>query len=207
MCIAILNTKGIISKKTLRTCWENNGDGAGLALWTGSELITHKEMKSFKSFYSHYVGVRNEYKRADIAIHFRIATHGEINAMNCHPFHVDAEHALIHNGIIAGHGDAIHSDTLCFTEDIMQGFPIDSLYSDSMMLLIENYIGTSKIVMVGRNGSIIYNEAFGEWDGDNWFSNRSYMDYGGVKSWKPKSRYIWEEYDYPMGGIVDGWDA
>lgn len=207
MCIAILNTKGIIAKKTLKTCWDNNRDGAGFAIWTGTELITHKEMHSFKSFYSRYVAIRQQYPKSDIAVHFRIATHGDINTLNCHPFHVDYEHALIHNGIIDGHGDSMHSDTFCFTQDIMSAFPIDSLYSDAMMLLIESYIGMSKIVLVGRNGSMIYNESFGVWDGDNWYSNHSYQDYTMSRSWKPKSRYIWEDVDYPMGGSLDNWDA
>jgi len=198
MCIAILNASGTLSKKTLRTCWENNNNGAGMAYWDGTALQTEKELTSFKRFYKMYTNARNKHPTAEIALHFRIATHGRINLDNCHPFNVGPNHAIVHNGIISGHGNDEYSDTHQFAENVLSAFISDQLYISPFVELIESYIEMSKIILVGELGTIIYNEHLGHWNAGNWYSNKTYQtcgfrDYGGKSVPYARNTSRWDE--------------
>ncbi len=86
MCIIVLNTKEHLSKKILKVCWESNNDGAGLMYAIEEKLNIFKELKDFNSFYDYYSTLRSEFKKTIIALHFRIATSGNIDTNNIHPF-------------------------------------------------------------------------------------------------------------------------
>lgn len=175
MCIAILNQKGTLSKKTLAECWLNNADGAGLAYFDGAKIVIEKEMKSFKCFYDTYYQKRNEHPDKDFLIHFRIATHGKINETNCHPFKINKTSAFIHNGIISRLSTkGEFSDTYQFNEMIIKKLPVNWMKSKTVIELVEGYIGYSKLVFLFGNSSLILNERLGKWDKGNWFSNNSY---------------------------------
>lgn len=70
-------------------------------------------------------GFRKAYRKVGAApcvIHYRMATHGNRNIENCHPFAFgDGRYALMHNGIIgtAPSHDKTMSDTWHFTEDVV----------------------------------------------------------------------------------------
>src|SRR6185369_9475158 len=101
MCIAILNkTEKELSKKTLKTCWRNNNDGAGLLYVENGELKVFKELTNFKTLFREYRRILEEIKPKYIVLHFRIATSGGINIENCHPFLVDEKLGFVHNGVI-----------------------------------------------------------------------------------------------------------
>ena len=51
MCIAILNTANLIDKNTLKTCWNNNNDGAGLLYPERNKVHVFKELKSLLHSY------------------------------------------------------------------------------------------------------------------------------------------------------------
>jgi predicted glutamine amidotransferase len=178
MCIAILNTEGTLSKKTLKTCFENNPDGAGFAFSTGSDLVIFKELKKFDLFYSEYRKARQENKGANFLIHFRIRTHGSVSLNNCHPFKVNRDTCFIHNGMIDISTKGDLSDTYVFNEMILKKLPSDFTTNESILTLLETFIGYSKVVLLNTNNSyVILNESLGHWQGNNWFSNYSYQNY------------------------------
>jgi len=226
MCIAILNTKGLISKKTLKNCWENNPDGAGLAYPEAGAMKTYKELKDFKSFYKHYADVRTRLPdNVNMLIHFRIATHGKINETNCHPFLINKNTAFIHNGVISNSKMGTSpdfSDTYLFNQTILKKLQSNFIANEAILNLLASYIGGSKLVFLnGNNEWSIVNEKSGIWDKDNWFSNTSYEedmyygcymgDYGYKKSNNKTTTQFGSKYgnnDYAQGWEYDelnGW--
>jgi len=199
MCIAILNTPNVTFPKTLiSTCWDNNGDGAGLIYTGGGSLYIHKELHSVHEFYNKYIDVRRRFPKSKIVLHFRIGTSGGINLDNCHPFSVSKNLAFVHNGIISELNgiNPKKSDTNLFNEFVLQKLPSDFTANPALMSVIEKYIGSSKLVFLDKdNEATIVNEDLGVEDSkypNCWFSNSTYKpsqyyDRGGVKVWKNTS--------------------
>jgi hypothetical protein len=180
MCIAIFKPKLIrINKKSLKNCFVNNPDGAGYVAHNESKnkLIVKKGFFTFESFWASV----KEDMHMKMLLHFRIATHGETNESNCHPFIVNENLAFIHNGIIRDvrQWNKAMSDTWHFNEAIMKPLVKDNpdIWRDDVVaLLIENYIGAgSKLVFMNNKGKVrIFNEKAGIMDCDCWWSNASY---------------------------------
>lgn len=194
MCIAILNTKKVtLKKQTLKNCWDNNSDGAGMLYVDNGTLKVFKEMDDFNVFYNKYLDIRKTHKDSQIVLHFRISTHGKINKTNCHPFLVDKNIGFVHNGIISGmpHSNDF-SDTYMFNELYLKKLPRKFEQNEAIKSLIEDFIGTNKLIFLDSdNNATIFNEKAGTWDNDCWFSNTTYkysydgwVDYGGTKKYK-----------------------
>lgn len=178
MCIAILKPKGeIIKKATLKTCFENNDDGAGYMFVKNGALQFVKGFFTFKNFWNSYV--KNVVKNGNpiSAIHFRITTHGKTNAENCHPFKIDNSLGFIHNGVISFvKPDKKKSDTSMFNEHILKRLPSNFIRNGAICDLIEESIGSSKLVFLNDRGEyLISNEELGKWQDNVWYSNDSYQ--------------------------------
>ena len=186
MCIAILNNGKSISKSKLKTCWDNNDDGAGMLYIQDGVLVAEKfpneglqNDDNFAKFYERYNAVKSsESGDLPMLVHFRIATHGTTPEY-LHPFFVSDTLGLIHNGIIHGFGSAEFSDTAEFT-NLLSKLPgvtsCDILDNPFVNDAIHMYLETSnKLVFLDNTGEYrIFNEQMGEWIGDNWFSNDSH---------------------------------
>lgn len=199
MCIAILNTKGTISKETLQNCWNNNPDGAGMIYTTlNNDLKIFKEMLDFDKFYNEYKKARKQNKESNFVLHFRIATSGKVDLNNCHPFKVNKNLAFVHNGMIDIQPLSTNvSDTFTFNEAIIKNLGSNFLYNEAIIRLIESYIGYSKLVFLNSfNEATIINEDLGHWNKDNWYSNTSYES--------KKAKYSNTTYfkDYYKGGDI-----
>jgi predicted glutamine amidotransferase len=152
-------------------------------------------MKSVKSFHKVYLSVREKYPTIDIAIHFRISTHGRVNITNCHPFKVNKTTGFIHNGVINNMAvNPDFSDTYIFNETIMKSLPVNFAENTAILELLGNYIGFSKLVIISGKISSIVNEELGVWDAGNWYSNKSYIAPKEVKA-PVYSRYGWDYWD------------
>lgn len=212
MCIAILNTPNVTFPKSLiENCWDNNSDGAGLIYTNAGTLYTFKELRNVDTFYNHYIDVRRRFPKSKIVLHFRIGTSGGINLDNCHPFNVSKELAFVHNGIITELNgiDPKKSDTNLFNERILQKLPVSFERNEAIMQLIEDYIGSSKLIFLNaKNEAVIVNEKYGQEDSkypNCWFSNSTYKpsayyDRGGVKvykGWKDAEAFEDDEYLKP----------
>jgi hypothetical protein len=206
MCVAILNTKGTtLKKEILKNCWLNNGDGAGM-LYSDDRgnMLIHKEMKDFESFYEKYIDVKRTHgKKRNVVLHFRISTHGKVNLDNCHPFLVDDNLGFVHNGMIYDVPTSKdYSDTYMFNEHILKKLKPGFEYDEVMLEMIELYIGAgSKLIFLNaRDEWAIVNERAGHWNMGCWFSNSSYkqvndwVDFGGTKKYKTQSNYPISNY-------------
>lgn len=177
MCIIICKPASkLVPAETLRQCWSTNSDGAGFMYVNKDGLQIEKGFMEFNTFLEAYEKVANK----KVVIHFRIATHGNVDEHNTHPFRVNKWLGFAHNGIISHTSDrkSDYSDTFHFNERILKPlvktFP-RFLHSPASRELIEAYIGWSKLVFLDQYGKhYILNEDKGVWDDGVWYSNTSY---------------------------------
>jgi hypothetical protein len=112
-----------------------------------------------------------------MSIHFRFATHGQINISNNHPFHVADNLYMMHNGIvdISEVIDPNMSDTWHFTKNELSVMKNDPtlLTNPAFLRMIETKIGWgNKMVLMHGNGEVvILNEGQGLWHKGLWMSN------------------------------------
>lgn len=213
MCIAIAKPSGAyVTNKHLKTAWNNNPDGAGFAFITKKGSVRIKKgymtFKAFQKDYYRLVG-----KDTTAIIHFRIATSGGVNKRNTHPWFINQNCALIHNGVMS-HVPLIDeelSDTGNFVRYFMKNINKRFLASPMFIPLTEKQIGYgNKLVILHsefEKGIIIVNENSGVWHDGCWFSNTSFKP----TSTRGKANTIgctysgdaWEDYlEHQYGGTV-----
>ena len=102
MCMIIYKPIGIglPSENVLFDCFYSNRDGAGYMYMMNNKLFIDKGIFSPGKLYEKLLNIE-KVEQTQLAIHFRLATHGEINAQNCHPFLVSDTSAIMHNGILS----------------------------------------------------------------------------------------------------------
>jgi predicted glutamine amidotransferase len=164
MCVAIYKPSGIAapSIETLKSCWDANPDGAGLAWRTPDDkhpLHIEKGFMSWKEFESYWKSAGIDKYDGDLFIHFRITTHGGTTDGNTHPFPISnndnvlkslslsCNHVIMHNGVlpITPDNESI-SDTMMLSKLIARGgFEKNT---PQLMDLLEELIGTNKIAMM-----------------------------------------------------------
>lgn len=174
MCIAIVKPKDkVISKERLKICCDANPDGMGFAFCKNDNVYIMKYLNDFEKFYEDYSKVETT---SPMLIHFRIATHGGVTIENCHPFALNNNMALIHNGVISGYGDKEKkSDTRDFIDKVIGNISHKAWRNASFRELVGKAIGYSKLGILDTKGNTyIINEDKGYWDDGVWYSNKSY---------------------------------
>lgn len=177
MCLAIYKPAGAsVKEEYLRNGFANHSDGAGFA-WSENEKI-----QCVKGIFDADEMIKQYEKIKDFhcLIHFRKATHGKVDATNCHPFLFnDGKLALIHNGVLniectmEGLSDTAHFVKLVLEPFIKKyNIPINDI---RLKYLIETSIGTDKMAVMTENGdTFLFNGKKGEWADGAWYSNTSY---------------------------------
>lgn len=201
MCIAILKRKnGTITDDALRESFRCNADGAGIAYTKDKKLIIIKGIFNAEVFVQK---VREIEAICDnnMLIHCRIGTSGLKDASNTHPFVVNEDVALIHNGIldVKVPKGSPKNDTQLFIESYLNGIDKHTLmHNKAVHGLIEKCIGhNNKFVLLDNNGFYkIINEDAGHWKDNVWYSNYSY-----VKPSYSKTRTV-----YPYGSFYGYYD-
>lgn len=98
MCVIVTAVPGSMPEpEDILAMSETNPDGGGVSWWDGERLRVFKNVDPLKVvgfIYSHW----DSLKRAPCLIHFRFATHGAVEACNCHPFYTCRGY-VAHNGI------------------------------------------------------------------------------------------------------------
>ena len=218
MCIIIVKPAGqALSKWVLKNSWENNGDGSGFVYARDGKLVIVKELHKFKRFWRIYQS--HGLDQDNVVLHFRIGTSGHHNLDNTHPFLIDDNHALAHNGIL----DCVKvppnsnvNDTQIFINEYLKcmiqadGEKVDWVNNRLAREYAEEAMGKSnKMAVINGKGEIgIWNENGGHWHSLCWFSNRSYEDrsyrayYGGHYKTKWKSTYL-TEWEQKWNGVND----
>ena len=185
MCIIAIKTQGAkINWKRLRNCFDNNPDGAGYAYWTDNGISISKGFMEFAEF-KRAVESSGIGKKHEAMFHFRIATHGAINANNCHPFPLSGNEselqaldlttdiAIAHNGIVNGlPASKTLSDTMVFIRDYLA--PLGKAVTDPATHPLIGKAAGSKFAIMSETGIGMIGH-FTQSRG--WFySNESYSD-------------------------------
>lgn len=202
MCIAIVNKHSLLTEDIFKNSFDNNPDGAGMAFINKGKISVIKEMKSYLNLYNKYVKVRQN-NELPILIHFRIGTSGIKDKRNVHPFMINKDMCLIHNGMIDYQIiNKDYSDTWHFTQLLKSLKSPERLLNTSSIenAMFEAFTTGSKVAFLHSSGQFsILNEESGMWVGDTWFSNDTYKEcdyynYGGKVIYK--SLYDYEEKEY-----------
>lgn len=178
MCIIAVKPKNvIITRDTLRRCFDSNSDGAGFVVTKpGGGLTMQKGFFTFDAFWDAY----ERHAKETAVIHFRIKTHGNKDAEMCHPFRITDDLYVAHNGIIniSTEDDPTKSDTWHFTELVLKPELARSqaaLHRPAFQYLLSCTIGGSKLAFLNSAGkTVIINKDKGEMDGEVWYSNTSF---------------------------------
>ena len=198
MCLAIYKTAGgKIPSSHIVTASKANGDGFGMAVALGDKIHLVRSMKV-----DGILQTLERFKEYPAIIHLRMATHGEKNEANCHPFMVDDSTAFIHNGVLTiPTPEKQYSDTWHFANLLVRPNQRDTagewLWSGHASLNLHLLAGYSnKFCFLRADGKhLIVNEGAGHWDEERgvWYSNSSYKAFtysstsyysGGYKGYK-----------------------
>ena len=219
MCLIFLKPKNADNYLTYeRFCnaLENNPHSVGIVYKNDKGIV------EIQRFIEPEKGKKDIYDiikdKEEFAVHFRFTTHGGTNLYNCHPFIVNNDLCLMHNGIMNdfGHIDESKSDTRAFTEYFLRpyieqegiGVIKDKQFIEDVGKVVGSY---NKILLIDKdfNYSII-NESSGIWKEGCWLSNahstessRSY--YTSCKGHTTPSYlsnmydgYSYDDYYYPQ---------
>ena len=179
MCIAILVKAGTtVPLDHLREGARANPDGCGLG-WVENNKVQMFKTMSFDTWLIKYLDVLERLGNIQMLIHFRITSKGDTTVEMCHPFQVDDNHILIHNGTISSIPKKSlvngRSDTAVFAEELLRNLPVGWESNASILHILEEYVGYSKVLILDSNNNVTFlNEGLGHWRDDVWYSNKSY---------------------------------
>ena len=218
MCIIIFKPKGIElpDESLLKRCFNNNVDGAGIAIQRDSKITIKKSMKwkKFNRFQK-----QNALITDNIIYHFRIATHGNITTENVHPFIITRDKkemncdfietrksVLAHNGIITNLASKAEtkSDSKILALLLADSDINKILFTNGIQDLIKGVIDNDRLIIMDNNGQYFLLGEFNKHKGI-FYSNLSWK-------WKTiNQNYYWEEEDYynreyaqPYGDVIVG---
>lgn len=217
MCLAIYKPANVKPDwEAYREGYRCNAHGAGFAYVDNGQLIIRKGFFTFDSFREALAPVGDK----QAAIHFRLATHGNKDEDNCHPFPVAPGLAMIHNGIldIACDVNKAMSDTWHYAELVLSPLAErdpDFFLRPEMRFLGGAAIQGSKFVFLRADGQYgIWNESDGHWHADCWWSNKSYKVWNyyrepvvtGFRRYEPEPPAESEYRDFLSGEVAWAYD-
>lgn len=149
MCIIVVQPTGkSIPRERLKNCFDNNADGAGYMYVENRVLKIRKGFFTFDSFYQAYKLDHVVYGiSSPFILHFRIATHGNVDRTNCHPHSLNKNLAFAHNGIFHNVSDIeakkSKSDSMR-AAIIFKQLPIDWFYKKGLRVLVETFFNEAQ---------------------------------------------------------------
>lgn len=187
MCIAIYVKKGskIPTKEVLNECYINNSDGAGLAYVEKGEMVIEKGFFDFEEFYKRVMDIKNPELKS-IFLHFRIGTGGGINKENTHPFRINKNICMMHNGILPIDSSQTKCDTNILAT-LLNRMRMRDLYKNKDLLktLYELCGDYSKLIFMDLTEDVFFvNKDLGVWVDGVWFSNETYKKKVQYKTYK-----------------------
>lgn len=182
MCIIIYKPRALsVERHILETCFANNPDGAGYMFPCEGKLLIKKGFFAFEDFYAAWEKTRKVHGDAmPVVFHFRIATAGGIDKLNCHPHRIAPDLGFVHNGIlscISVHPKSRLSDTILYRDRYLGKLTGASLNTPVRFQSIDRHIGAGNkfVFMNGEGETVICNERQGVWKDGLWFSNYSFL--------------------------------
>lgn len=169
MCIICVKPSNVDfpAKSIMKTCFENNSDGAGFAFPMDGEVQIYKGFMSFKKFWRAFRRFELD-KSVPVVFHFRIATSAGINRPCTHPFPVTQDYkslqaltcttdmAIAHNGVLTNVTPTkTLSDTMVFIRDYLSQVKDEILQSEQIRVAIEKFTAGSKFAVLNGDGDLL----------------------------------------------------
>ena len=224
MCIIVAKPNGVKfpSNESLRSCFDNNPDGAGIMIAADGKIIGTKGLMTFDAVLGRIAELEKTYGNLDdfsVVLHFRVGTHGSINPENTHPFPLnreaitsynpfrildwEAEQAFCHNGVLYSYGEDPDakkydvSDTVIFGKKILAPLAdLEDIATSSFCIdsikLVLGY-GWSKFTFMNGHGDIALVGSFEESNGV-FYSNYGYKPI--IRHSKTSYAYTYDPDDY-----------
>lgn len=197
MCVIACTPPGeMLTDEILKKCWDDNDDGAGYMFSTGNELVIRKPFWKFEDLLEQYHKDAAEYgDYSPFVIHFRWATHGQLNVLNTHPHKLcGGKVGMVHNGIFADTPpiNSGISDTVYFCRTVLAKRQPSQLIGRRFKAYLEDMIGANRVVFMDWTGKVsIVNDVMGDWVGEVWFSNLNFLV---ERKWipSPHTQGAWE---------------
>lgn len=167
MCIIIVaNANKKISNRIIKQAYKNNPDGFGIAASVNGKLEVIKGLYKPSKIIKIYNQLRTK-ASGDIVLHFRIATRGNVTDSLCHPFYVNKDLVMFHNGVeidedIAGHScsNKDESDTKAFVNNILKNFKKGFQKNKNIMNMISKSVGdNNRLCFLDSNGVTTYSSS------------------------------------------------
>lgn len=163
-----LTTDGLLAD-----VYSTNPDGVGVMYSDGRKMHVRKVLpKTVDEARQFIESLPNDDR--PVALHFRMKTHGLIDMANCHPYQVNADTWLAHNGVLhtGNAADPDKSDTWHFINDYLSTVPTDTLHNPQFLRLAGEFIKNNRFAIMSADGRLsIVNRAQGIETHGIWFSN------------------------------------
>ena len=182
MCLAIFQSAGKqIPEGYLAEGFKNNPHGAGFMYFNEDGALKIAKFMDFEPFIDEYEkqwAIHGQH--SPFGIHFRLATHGTTNIDNVHPFRMNENVGVLHNGILNCEiPDKKMSDTASFVKYYLNNLPRNWQDNEYLFDMVEQYCYGSKLVVMTNDPDAKYcayivNEEAGHWNSGVWYSNSSY---------------------------------
>lgn len=217
MCvIAVIPKDKKLSHELASNCFTNNPDGAGFMYSDGTKVYIKKGYMKFSQFWADFSKIP---KNVNVVCHFRIATHGKVNAGNTHPFPLIGDidkmqarthcckNGVAHNGIIPfcspnKHLQSDYSDSMIFVSEHL--FKMGGAWKKPSVRKMIQLATTSKFAIMTPEQVYMIGD-FTEHDG-MYFSNTSYNKqtylYGGDEDYYYGGRWY---NGYNTNNYINTW--
>lgn len=210
MCLIILTDKpSKITKAVCQSAMRKNSDGTGV-MWYDAQgnLQVRKWLSTnLKKWWPEWreICAEAEAAQSELAVHWRMATHGDVSIEMCHPYRIESSDTtvqMMHNGIITGYGEKDFtlswnrgksaaysepavSDTYEYArmlESILMDGGSKMVENPAFLALLGNDIGTGNKLVFGcehnpeKTFSVVNPDSGIRYEG-HWFSNTYAWDY------------------------------
>lgn len=174
MCLIIASTQGQqIEPDMLQRAAKDNPHGIGLSYVENGMIKVFKTFSVDKLIKKLNRSIYPDNKK--FVIHFRWGTGGYVDYANCHPYYIQKDIVMCHNGIInIDTPNKNYCDTWHFVKMLRDdGFVKADFFVPENQVVIEEFVGKgNKLVFHTDDDNIlIYNEAAGVWRDSVWYSN------------------------------------
>ena len=192
MCIIIVANKNKkIPNEHIKLASELNCDGVGISASVNNKLFVYKSISiNSDDIIKLYNSIR-QVATGDIVLHFRLATHGNVSDKLCHPFYVNKDLVMFHNGVIrdsiSGYNEhnKNESDTKALVNNVLKNFKRGFQNNETIM----NMISTS----VGEYNRLCFLDSTGK---TNYTSSNKWVEHNGILYSNPDVFYEGEDYKY-----------
>lgn len=193
MCVIILNDRSNddLTYNDLRMAWDTNPHGCGW-MAQGKDKVIYKKGLSLYELYHDYLSLRDNPNIGAIALHFRIATSGGINAHMCHPFPLtnnverlkategETDVCVMHNGVLFNGTEDLSDTALYIRDNLSRRYNRDKRFYDNFNrrseFEFENEIHGNRILFMDAEGYKGFGSGWSEWENKGWISNRYFIN-------------------------------